>query len=212
MLNLTLRTAHSGWCVAWMCSRSHCFWAWLSAIVSPRQEPAGLLDREGSSPWPIASSKPGNPHFFALKYKHLPRANYFSLISTPVCATLSQLLGGYSSGSGSFGGLEGILLHSQLSDMYISAWSLEILHLRSGEENERCCGFSLRVSVEKRKESEETAADKDAWSTFSVLLFHSHDVTHVDKRNLDAFRCLPKSLDYVEDSEGMCSNVLIITS
>lgn len=43
------------------------------------------------------------------------------------------------------------------------------------------------------------------------------DIIHVDKRNLDAFRCLPKSLDYVEDSEGagvlcgLCSNVLIIT-
>lgn len=57
---------------------------------------------------------------------------------------------------------------------------------------------------------------KMAWSTFSVLLFHSHDIIHVDKRNLDAFGCLPKSLDYVEDSEGtgvlcsLCSSVLII--
>lgn len=60
------------------------------------------------------------------------------------------------------------------------------------------------VPEEKRKESVETAVAKEmAWYTFSVLLFHSHDIVHVDKRNLDAFRCLTTSLDYVEDSVGI---------
>lgn len=52
-----------------------------------------------------------------------------------------------------------------------SGWSLEILHLRSEEEIERCCGFGLRVPVEKRKELG-TAAEKkglDLHSQFSCF-------------------------------------------
>lgn len=49
---------------------------------------ADIATRKGRSQWaplwPITECKRSNPHFFALKYKHWPCANDFSLIPTPV--------------------------------------------------------------------------------------------------------------------------------
>lgn len=57
--------------------------------------------------------------------------------------------------------------------------------------------------LESPRRREKNRWKKMAWYTFSIHLFHFHDIVHVDKRNLDAFRYLTTSLDYVEDSVGI---------